>query len=65
MKEENGKRELSAIVKFDMAFYIPKFVWNWMLGKGFNSMFKKGMDDLRAKKWLNLNLFNAAFYIFF
>jgi len=31
-----------------MVFYIPKFVWNWMLGKGFNVMFKKGMEDLRA-----------------
>ena len=28
-----------------MAFYIPSFVWNWLLGKGFNVFFKKGLED--------------------
>jgi hypothetical protein len=32
-----------------MAFYIPTFVWNWLLGKGFNVFFRKGLDDLRKK----------------
>lgn len=47
VKDKGDYRELHAVVKFDMAFYIPNFVWNWMLGKGFNVFFKSGLEQLR------------------
>ena len=47
VKDKGDHRELHAVVKFDMAFYIPNFVWNWILGKGFNVFFKSGLEQLR------------------
>lgn len=42
--------EVNAIAKINMSFYIPNFVWNWLIGVGFNKMFSAMLNNL--KQWL-------------
>jgi hypothetical protein len=47
VKKHEDRVEVNGVVKVDMSFFIPKFVWNWLLGKGFNVMLKTQIENLR------------------
>lgn len=47
IKNLGNEVEVNSISKIDMSFYIPQFVWNWMLGMGFNKMFSGMLENIK------------------
>ena len=40
---------MHGVINIDFQFYIPGFIWNWMLGKGFNVMFPKMIEGFKKR----------------